>query len=78
MKKLFLLTAIVAPLLITNVAQAANNWEVRRLKNGSCGVAELKPGAKPGSNRVAGPYASRSKANKELTRLKTSPRCKRF
>lgn len=80
MKKLtiFAVVSTVSLFLFVNIAEAANNWEVRRLKNGTCGVAKMKQGIKPGSNHIAGPYATKKRANKELKKLKSGPRCKRF
>ncbi len=56
---------------------SSGRLEVRRLKDGTCGVKKIKPGAKPG-DRVGGPYKSESKARQNLQRLKSTPRCKRF
>ncbi len=81
MKKpmLFILsTLVITPMLFSTYAHAATNWEVRRLKNGTCGVAKIKPGVKPGSNRVAGPYPTKARASTQLKKLKSTPKCKRF
>jgi hypothetical protein len=78
MKKLLMLLICLSPLLTINpVMAAAGDWEIRRLKDGTCGVKKIKPGAKPG-DRVGGPYKSESKARQDLKRLKSTPRCKRF
>jgi hypothetical protein len=78
MKKLITLTILIQALLATNpVMSATGDWEVRRLKDGSCGVKKIKPGAKPG-DRVGGPYKSEAKASQDLKRLRSTPRCKRF
>ncbi len=70
MKKQLSILFVLISLLSISFAQAATNWEVRRLKNGTCGVAQIKPGVKAGSNRVAGPFPTK--------KLKSTPRCKRF
>jgi hypothetical protein len=75
---LTIVVILMGAMLASTTVYAANNWEVRRLKNGTCAVVKIKPGAKPGSNRVAGPYQKKSRADKELTKLIHTPRCKRY
>jgi hypothetical protein len=77
--KLITLLCLLSPFFAINsvAAASAGDWEVRRLKDGTCGVKKIKPGAKPG-DRVGGPYISEAKARQNLQKLKTTPRCKRF
>ena len=75
MKKLTVLAAAIVSFVLVPSAQASDSWEVRRLKDGRCEVAKVKPGAKPG-NRIAGPYNKKMKANAKLRDLEKTPKCK--
>jgi hypothetical protein len=75
--KLLVIAALLPLIFITPNTEASSNYEVRRLKNGTCDVSKVSPGPEAG-DRVAGPFDSKERAKKELRELKSTPRCKRF
>jgi hypothetical protein len=76
-KKLLVVAALLPLVFMSPNAEASSKYEVRRLKNGTCDVSKARPGPEPG-DRVAGPFDSKERAEKQLRELKSTPRCKRF
>jgi len=78
MNKGLIVVAALLPLVVAiPIAEASDRYEVRRLKNGTCDVREVRIGPSAG-DRVAGPFESKAKAEKRLRELKSTPRCKRY
>ena len=67
MRNRIVVVAALLPLIfVSSIAEAGNKYEVRRLKNGTCDVREVRPGPEAG-DRIAGPFESKSKAEKKTT-----------
>ena len=70
------LASILLIFAVTVSAQIAATWEVRKNPSGQCQV--MKSGQKPAAGtRVAGPFKTKNNAEKELIRLRKTPKCKR-
>ncbi len=71
-----ILAAILFLLAVAVSAQVAATWEIRKKPAGQCEI--MKSGQKPAvGTHVGGPYKTKKRAEEELIKLRTTPRCKK-